>query len=159
MGGILYMNTLSVTYSDADGNLPWYKSAQICDSGTDNCFFQMDMIPDGHTYEDGVIFSASFASGDVADGDYDAHFWFADDDIDNYPAAQISLPITIGSGGGGCALEGDLNADAVTNVLDIVLLVSLVLGDNEPGACSDLNTDGLLNVLDIVLLVSIVLNN
>ena len=150
-------NTLSVTYSDGDGNLPWFKSAQICDSGTDNCFFAIDMIPDGHTYEDGVRFSASFTSENVSDGDYDAHFWFADDDIENYPAAQINLPITIGSGGGGCALEGDLNEDSLANVLDIVLLVNLVLGGNEPGDCSDVNGDGILNVLDIVLLVNIIL--
>jgi len=150
-------NTLSVTYSDGDGNLPWFKSAQICDSGTDNCFFAMDMIPDGHTYEDGVRFSASFTSEDVLDGDYDAHFWFADDDIENYPAAQINLPITIGSGGGGCILEGDLNEDGLTNVLDIVLLVNLVLGNAESDDCSDVNGDGILNVLDIVLLVNIVL--
>ena len=149
-------NTLSVTYSDGDGNLPWFKSAQVCDSGTDNCFFQMDMIPDAHTYADGVRFSASFSNGDVAEGDYDAHFWFADDDIDNYPTAQINLPITIG-GGGGCAMEGDLNTDGIANVLDIVLLVNLVLGGNEPGDCSDVNGDGILNVLDIVLLVNIVL--
>ena len=149
-------NTLSVTYSDGDGNLPWFKSAQVCDSGTDNCFFQMDMIPDAHTYAEGVRFSASFSNGDVEEGDYDAHFWFADDDIDNYPAAQINLPITIGSGGG-CALEGDLNADGIPNVLDIVLLVNLVLGGNEPGDCSDVNGDGTLNVLDIVLLVNIIL--
>ena len=149
-------NTLSVTYSDGDGKLPWFKSAQVCDSGTDNCFFQMDMIPDAHTYEDGVRFSASFSNGDVAEGDYDAHFWFADDDIDNYPTAQISLPITVGSGGG-CALEGDLNGDGIPNVLDIVLLVNLVLGNNVPGECSDVNGDGILNVLDIVLLVNIVL--
>jgi len=150
-------NTLSVTYSDGDGNLPWFKSAQICDSGTDNCFFAMDMIPDSHTYENGVQFSASFASGDVADGDYDAHFWFADDDIEHYPSAQINLPITVGSSSSGCALEGDLNSDGIPNVLDIVLLVNLVLGGNEPGECSDVNGDGILNVLDIVLLVNIVL--
>ena len=115
----------------------------------------MDMIPDAHTYAEGVRFSASFSNGDVEEGDYDAHFWFADDDIDNYPTAQINLPITIG--GGGCALEGDLNSDGTPNVLDIVLLVNLVLGGNEPGDCSDVNGDGILNVLDIVLLVNIVL--
>jgi hypothetical protein len=42
-------------------------------------------------------------------------------------------------------------------VLDIVLLVNLVLGGNEPGDCSDVNGDGILNVLGIVLLVNIVL--
>jgi hypothetical protein len=143
-------NTLSVSYFDGDGNLPWFKSAQVCDSGTDNCFFQMDMIPDGHTYEEGVRFSASFTSGDVADGDYDAHFWFADDDIDSYPTAQINLPITIG-GAGGCAIEGDLNTDGLANVLDVVLLVNLVLAGSDPGDCSDVNGDGFLNVLDISL--------
>jgi len=148
-------NTLSITYSDGDGNLPWFKSAQICDSGTDNCFFQMDMNPDGHTYEEGVRFSASFGN-DVEDGNYDAHFWFADDDIDNYPTAQINLPITIG--GGGCALIGDINADGLLNVLDVVLLVSLVLDGGGPqGDCSDVNGDGALNVLDVVLLVNLVL--
>jgi len=150
-------NKLSVTYSDGDGNLPWFKSAQVCDPGTDNCFYQMEMIPNGHTYKDGVRFSASFTSEDVAEGNYDAHFWFADDDIENYPSAQISFPIAVGSGGGGCALDGDLNEDSIANVLDIVLLVNLVLGNNEPGDCSDINGDGILNVLDIVLLVNIVL--
>ena len=115
------------------------------------------MIPDAHTYEDGVRFSTSFTSNNLPDGDYEAHFWFADDDIESYPNAQIILPITVGSGGGGCALEGDLNADTLTNVLDVVLLVNLVLGGNEPGDCSDVNGDGILNVLDIVLLVNIVL--
>ena len=67
------------------------------------------------------------------------------------------LPITVGSSGGGCASEGDLNADGIPNVLDIVLLVNLVLGGNEPGDCSDVNGDGILNVLDIVLLVNIIL--
>ncbi len=64
-------------------------------------------------YKDGVRFSASFSNDDAVDGDYDAHLWFADDDIDNYPTAQISLPITVGSGGGGCALEGDINDDGI----------------------------------------------
>ena len=149
-------NTLSVTYSDGDGNLPWFRAAQICDSGTDNCFFQVPMIPDGHTYEDGVRYSASLGDN-VADGDYDAHFWFADDDIDNYPAAQISLPITVGSGGTDCAPEGDLTGDGVLNVLDIVTLVNIVLGNLPDGDCSDINGDGQLNVLDIVLLVGLVL--
>jgi len=148
-------NTLSVTYSDGDGNLPWKRTVELCESGTDNCNSPIEMIPSGHTYEDGVNFSASVEG--VVEGNYDANFWFADDDIENYPSAQISLPITVGSGGGGCALEGDLNADGIPNVLDIVLLVNLVLGGNEPGDCSDVNGDGILNVLDIVLLVNIVL--
>ena len=47
-------------------------------------------------------------------------------DVENYPEPQISLPITIGNGGG-CALEGDLNSDDIINVLDIVQLINIIL--------------------------------
>ena len=60
-------------------------------------------------------------------GDYDAKFWFADDDIDNYPSAQISYPITVGSSSGGCNLEGDLNSDGLLNIQDVVLIIELIL--------------------------------
>tara|TARA_B100001029_G_C15059109_1_gene456862 strand:+ start:1553 stop:3145 length:1593 start_codon:yes stop_codon:yes gene_type:complete len=149
-------NTVSVSYIDADGNLPWFKSAEICDTQTGDCLLNLDMIPDSHTYDEGVNFSASFDSNDIADGDYDLKFWFADDDIDNYPNPQFSIPITVGSEGG-CAMDGDINGDAVTNVLDVVLLVNQVLSQGEAEGCSDVNGDGVLNVLDVVLLVNIVL--
>ena len=152
-------NTLSVSYSDGDGNLPWFRSAQICYPNGGNCFHEMEMIPDGHTYEDGVTYSASFTSSGVADGDYDAKFWFADDDIEAYPSPQIALPITVGSGGNSCEPAGDLNSDGLTNVLDIVLLVNLVLAANDAEDCNDINDDGTLNILDVVLLVNIVLGN
>ena len=148
-------NTLSVTYSDGDGNLPWYRAAQICDSGTDNCFYQMEMIPDSHTYEDGVRFLASIPDDAGFYGEYDAHFWFADDDIENYPTSQITLPITIGEGSGSCTI-GDVNEDGITNVLDVVLLVNIILGTGD-AECADVNNDGIINVLDVVLLVNIIL--
>ena len=66
------------------------------------------------------------------------------------------MPITVGSGGG-CAVEGDLNSDSITNILDVVLLVNLVLSGSQSEDCSDVNSDGLLNVLDVVLLVNLVL--
>jgi len=143
--------TLSITYSDGDGNLPCLKKVIISDTG--DMVKEFEMIPASHTYESGVTFSSTITG--VPEGDYDALFHYADDDIEHYPNPQISLPITIG--GGGCSLEGDLNADGIPNVLDIVLLVNLVLGGNDPGDCSDVNGDGILNVLDIVLLVNIVL--
>ena len=147
-------NTLSIMYSDGDSNLPWLKKVII--SNTDNMFYEFDMIPNSHTYEDGVTFYSTISG--VADGSYDALFHFADDDIENYPNPQISLPIIVGGGSEDCALEGDLNSDDITNVLDVVLLVNLVLAsDVQPDACSDINGDGLLNVLDVVLLVNIVL--
>ncbi len=154
--------TVSVQYSDADGNLPWFKSAQICYSPEDGgvCFHTMDLIPDSHTYADGVQFSASFTSEDVADGDYEAHFWFIDSTVDDYPDPQIILPISVGGGGGECDPAGDVNDDGVVNVLDVVVTVNIILCPDCPGSddpCADVNGDGAVNVLDVVLIVNIIL--
>ena len=58
---------------------------------------------------------------------------------------------------------GDLNADGVINVLDIVSTVNFVLGVNTPSddelCAADMNGDGIINVLDIVSIVNIVLGN
>ena len=156
-------NTLSVNYSDSNGNLPWFKAAQICNTPENggNCFTQINMIPDGHDYESGATFTATITD-DLIDqyelsGDYEAHFWFADDDIEEYPSAQIELGITVGAGG--CALVGDTNGDNALNVLDVVLLVNIILDANSSGSeCSDVNGDGAFNVLDVVLLVNLILN-
>ena len=156
-------NTLSVNYSDSNGNLPWFKAAQICNTPENggNCFTQINMTPDGHDYESGATFTATITD-DLIDqyelsGDYEAHFWFADDDIEEYPSAQIELGITVGAGG--CALVGDTNGDNALNVLDVVLLVNIILDANSSGSeCSDVNGDGAFNVLDVVLLVNLILN-
>jgi len=59
-------------------------------------------------------------------------------------------------------IRGDLNFDNLSNILDVVLLVGIVidgftLNDFQVYA-GDLNNDNILNVLDIVLLVNIILN-
>ena len=142
---------LSVTYTDADANLPWFKSAQVCYPDGGNCFINATMIPDSHDYLNGVRFSASIADEEIEIGDYEAKFWFADsDDIGSY---QTSINISIGSS---CPLLGDSNADGTLNVLDVVLLANLALA-GQMEVCADMNSDGVLNVLDIVLLVNIIL--
>lgn len=156
--------TVSVTYSDADGNLPWFRSAQICYPPEEGgvCFLALDMIPDSHNYEDGVHFTASFAGDDIANGDYVAHFWFVDSDLEEYPEAQILHPISVGGGGGGeCAPSGDVNDDGVVNVLDVVVTVNIILCPDCPGSdepCADVNGDSAINVLDVVLIVNIILS-
>ena len=59
-------------------------------------------------------------------------------------------------------LMGDVNADETINVLDVVILVSIVLNDIVPSGyqliVADINSDGNINVLDVVTLVSIVLD-
>ena len=59
------------------------------------------------------------------------------------------------------SLLGDLNLDSQVNILDVVLLVNIILGDLDPSSsqaeAADLNNDSLTNVLDIVSLVNLIL--
>ena len=52
---------------------------------------------------------------------------------------------------------GDLNDDGIANVIDIVLLVNSILGDNNYSDAFDLNNDNYIDVLDVVLLVNIII--
>ena len=135
---------LSITYSDADNNLSTSSDVFIEDMG-------FTMIPDGHTYSDGVVFSA-----DVGNMPGLATFQFSDG------ADTVQLEFDFGGSSGGCQLAGDVNEDGSVNVLDIVLTTNLILCTDCPdnyNACADLNGDEGLNVLDIVLMVNSILGN
>ena len=157
--------TLSITYSDADGNLPWWRRASVCDPAG-ICLINCNMVPDSHSYMDSVQFSASFmdsswSGGAVPEGEYEVHFWFSDSNMGEYPEAQIVFPITVGEGGG-CLPEGDVNDDGVVNILDVVVTVNIVLCPECPGGnnpCADLNGDAEFNILDIVMMVNIILSS
>jgi hypothetical protein len=53
--------------------------------------------------------------------------------------------------------KGDVNGDGQTDVRDVLLLVSVVLGTetlpNDAVWCADCNSDGHINILDIVGIV------
>ena len=56
---------------------------------------------------------------------------------------------------------GDLNQDLVVNILDIVQIVNIILGDIPTQyqiEAGDLNADGIINVLDIVNIVNMILD-
>ena len=57
--------------------------------------------------------------------------------------------------------DGDINMDQDINVLDIVVVVSYVLGNQEllqsQIQLADLNSDGTINILDIILIVNLIL--
>merc|ERR1711907_188955 len=61
-----------------------------------------------------------------------------------------------GTSSGSCALLGDLNNDGSINVLDVVSMVSMILGA-EYDICADVTGDGTLDVLDAVSLLQIIL--
>ena len=52
---------------------------------------------------------------------------------------------------------GDINADEIINILDVVLLVNIILGTGDFLPSADLNGDEIANILDVVLLVNIIL--
>jgi len=57
---------------------------------------------------------------------------------------------------------GDVNFDNEINILDVVLMVSFILGeptDEYELSASDINQDGSLNILDVVALVNIILSS
>ena len=55
------------------------------------------------------------------------------------------------------AILGDINGDEVLNVLDVILVVNMALGNAEIDLNGDMNNDSGINVLDVVLLVNLIL--
>ena len=55
-------------------------------------------------------------------------------------------------------IMGDINLDGQINILDIVQLANMIIGDDFQES-ADLNADGVLNILDIVQLVNIILGD
>ena len=60
-------------------------------------------------------------------------------------------------------MPGDVNEDGLLNILDVVLVIGFIIGNNDFSedqiSSSDMNADGIINVLDVVLLVNSVLGN
>ena len=64
---------------------------------------------------------------------------------------------------GDCITEsctsGDVINDTILNVLDVVIIVKIALGELDYIECADLNNDNMVNVLDVVQLVNLILSN
>ena len=54
------------------------------------------------------------------------------------------------------AIDGDINADEIVNILDIISIVNFILL-TDYDLCSDLNGDEFVNILDIILIINIIL--
>ena len=70
--------------------------------------------------------------------------------------------IYLSKGEGITITPGDVNQDLSIDILDIILVVSYILGqespDNAQFFASDLNADSIINIQDIILLLDIILN-
>ena len=68
---------------------------------------------------------------------------------------SVSIPVTMNVNG---STLGDTNDDDNINVLDVIIMVNMILGDAEVNLNSgDMNGDGLINVSDVVLLINNIL--
>ncbi|MFQ6610759.1 MAG: dockerin type I repeat-containing protein, partial [Fidelibacterota bacterium] len=60
-------------------------------------------------------------------------------------------------------MPGDLNNDSGLNVLDIVMMVNIIIGEiTDPDECvvwaADINGDGDINILDVVQVVNMIVD-
>ena len=112
--------------------------------GSGNLFCD-DLIPDGWVHNSGDCDDTNMS---VNPGMQEICDW-----IDNNCDETIDE---------GC-IPGDLTADSVVDVADLVLLVQFALGDAAPDEyenwAGDLNHDSIINVVDIVYMVSIILSD
>ena len=57
---------------------------------------------------------------------------------------------------------GDINQDDVIDILDVVLIINFILGQENPSIAeeiaSDLNSDSTINIQDVILIINIILN-
>ncbi len=71
--------------------------------------------------------------------------------FDNFSVLGSAQPI----------LYGDLNSDGVVDILDVVTVVSIIMGNTTPDdyqmQAGDINLDGAIDILDIVSMVSLIL--
>jgi hypothetical protein len=83
-------------------------------------------------------------------GNYNANIVILSD------AGDMNIPVVL-EVSNTAGLLGDLNNDSILNVLDIVVLVSIIVNQSDYMYNGDLNQDSVIDVLDIVLLVGQVL--
>ena len=56
-------------------------------------------------------------------------------------------------------LNGDVNSDEEVNILDVVQLISYIIGKgNTSIECADENQDNTINILDVVNIINIIIN-
>ena len=129
----------SGTYNpDDDG---WdYDADGMCDAGDvddDN-----DNVSDDQDSDDNNEFECMNTDGDSCD-DCASGTYNPDDDGCTYSAGDVSL-------------------DGAINILDVVLLVSIIIGEIDPtsaqSSVADMNNDGFINVSDIVVLIAVIMS-
>ena len=97
-----------------------------------------------------VNFNIIVENNELTEGNYSANL-----NISSNASTEVSFPILLMSSSSN--ITGDINGDSLVNVIDVVQLVSIALGESSETSFADLNDDGVINVLDVIFLVNIVL--
>lgn len=104
---------------------------------------------------DSLEVEVTFSPGSIGPLDGDIEI------LSNDPAAPTFLVAVTGAG----TPVGDVTGDEIVNILDIISLVNVLIGEQDapdPGSSAylrlDINGDGDLNVLDVVTLINIILD-
>ena len=107
--------------------------------------------PDEGTLMEGQseLISLIVNTDNLLDGDYNGYLRILSN------GGNATLPVNLMVNG---ILLGDTNGDSVINVLDVIIMVNMILGEIQIDLnTADMNGDGLVNVSDIVLLINIIL--
>ena len=140
-----------VPYDHASSEL-WIRvnSGQMPPGNNDLTDEQIDLI--AQWIDEGAFLEASDCDPDLSCGE-------AETCCDGllYPTTCCETNCDEPIGECGDILAGDLNLDGILNVLDVVLMVNMVLG-NGYDESADMNGDEIINVLDIVTLINAILS-
>ena len=141
--------------SDVDGD-----TCDDCSTGT------YDIYDDGYDYDgDGMCDAGDLdddndGATDNNDSNDNNEFECSNDDGDSCDDCSSGY---YDPDNDGCIFSsGDINLDDNINIIDVVMLVNIIIGEINPTSeqliVADLNNDGSINISDIILLVNIIIN-
>ena len=78
-------------------------------------------------------------------------------DDNNLNVLDVIIIVNMALGNTEIDLNGDMNGDNGVNILDVVLLVNIILS-NEYDIIADVNEDGFIDILDVVMMVNILIS-
>ncbi len=103
-----------------------------------------------------AIYNINVNTANLPEGEYDAYVIVGTNAESNLDI----LPVTLNTQNS--FILGDINQDSVIDVLDVVRMVSIIMGDYSPSNLEellcDVNEDNVVNVQDIILVINLILN-
>ena len=144
-GIYLSENILKLIISNKSGYKQLYRYSMNDSQGWFDSIESQEIFIDPYS-EIQLSFDANYTS-DITNFYFDIQPIYHDYDQKNYSFSIYRNQIL-----------GDINSDDTINVLDVVILVSIILGNSDEISNADVNLDGTINVLDVVTLINIILS-